>query len=214
MLGYRKYKKKIIEVAKILHNNGFVAGYDGNISTKVGNKIIITANKSYKGALTYDDIVVVDINSTNIKGKRKSSSEFLLHKKAYEVRPDANVVIHSHPVYTVLLSIIGEKPNQMLTPEGFLFLGDIPVYPYTTPGSYELAEGAKLLLGSEIVILEKHGVVAVGNEFFDALDIIEKTEFLAKKTYLALISNKKPKLFSDKEVSKLLEIKKKVSNKI
>ncbi|HOJ50215.1 MAG TPA: class II aldolase/adducin family protein [Spirochaetota bacterium] len=210
-----KIKKNIIYAGKVLHNLGLVAGFDGNISIKSGNTIFITGTMSYKGNLKNSDIVSVKIGEKLIiKGKKNPSSEFPMHKKSYEVRTDINAVIHAHPFYTVLLSVIEIRPNTNLTPEAFIFLKDIPVAPYKTPGSFELAESAKMLVNSNIVILEKHGVLAVGKDIYHALDIIEKTENIAKKTYYTLISGKYPKLFKDEEIMELNIIRNKLSGKL
>ena len=91
-------KDEICDIGRRIYNKGFAAGNDGNISYRLGpNKVLCTPTMMSKGFMTPADLCIVDMEGNQVAGKRKRSSEILLHLTIMKERPDVNSVVHCHP---------------------------------------------------------------------------------------------------------------------
>lgn len=86
-------KKELCEIGRRIYNDGFVAANDGNFSVKIDdNTYYVTPTGVSKGFMTPEMICKVD-GQGNLKeanGPWKPSSEFKMHLKVYQQRPDVN----------------------------------------------------------------------------------------------------------------------------
>lgn len=210
----KKIKKQIVKISHILSKKNLVSGFDGNISVRAKQGFWITANKTYKGILQEEEIVLIDYEGNIIKGKKKPSSEYRLHAAIYEKRKDVQAIIHAHPLYATALTIAGLPFIPCLTAEAFLVLGQIPTAPYQAPGSQALAESiVPFLSETNVILLEKHGAIAYGNSLLEAIDLLEKLESASQKILLMhqnqLLNNSV--LFSLKQRQELFALKKTLS---
>ncbi len=181
---------EIIQTGRILYEKNLVAGFDGNISYKLKDKIITTASGVYKGFLLEEDIVIINENGTLMHGKKKASSEYKLHLNVYKNRPDVNCVIHAHPPLATATTIANIPLLPCITAEAYILLGKIPVAPYNAPGDNSLANSINSYVNkSDVILLEKHGIVSYGKDFHSCLDKIEKTEMLALKMFNLMQAN-------------------------
>ena len=181
-----------------------LTGPEGNLSLKLKEKIYITPSNVFKEKLRPEDITVLDPSGKVIEG-RAPSSEAALHLRVYENRPEVGAIIHAHPPYTLALSLAGEDFSQAFLAETVLYLGEIGVVPFLPPGSKELAEAvAQAAKDKEVLVLERHGAVALGRDLaqaFTRLLILEKT---AQILYLARILKKDLPPLTEEEVKALL----------
>ena len=118
----------------------------------------------------------------SISGK-KPSSEFMLHLLSYKVRSDIFSVVHTHSHFSVVISVIKENVPALVYEATMLNLkkGYIPVANYERPGTLELAkETSKYLDIANSVIMERHGVLAVGENADKAFLNALYTEELSK----------------------------------
>ena len=81
-------KQEIIKYGQMAEAKNLTPGVSGNISAKLGDKIIITSSGSANGYLSEDDFAVIDMNGNIIEGSKKPSSEKLLHCEFYKMRSD------------------------------------------------------------------------------------------------------------------------------
>ncbi len=180
-------RKELVETCKRMYQRGFIAATDGNVSIKVNeNRILFTPSGICKGFLEPDQIIVTDKTGNKIAGKGKVTTEIFMHLAAYQERPDINAVVHGHPPTTIAFTFANIDFEKYLLPEVVITLGSIPVIPYELTGTYELASGIKpFIKNADAVVLEKHGVVAVGKDVFDAYYKLEKVEHNAHIFYMA-----------------------------
>lgn len=97
--------------------------------------------------------------------------------------PEYKAVIHTHPIELVALShchpFLGKDVLSLLLwsmiPETRAFCPKgLGIVPYTLPGSVELARKTlDALKDYDVVLWEKHGVVAVGPDAIEAFDMID-----------------------------------------
>lgn len=180
-------KKDVIRCCHLLHIKGFVAATDGNISVKTSNdRYLITPTQFNKGLLTEEDLIIIDGKGKVLTGKTKPSSEYRMHIKAYELRPDIRAVVHAHPPYLTAFSIAGKEIPQDVLPEVVLTLGRIPTTQYATPSTPEVAEVIEdLIQQHDAITLNRHGSLTVGKTVFDAYNKLEKAEHAALITLIA-----------------------------
>jgi L-fuculose-phosphate aldolase len=92
-----------------------------------------------KGFLEPDDIVITDINGKKMKGKKEPSTELLMHLVCYRNRPDVRAVVHAHPQTCTGFAVAGIPLDKALLAEVVVTFGCIPIAPYGTPSTEELA---------------------------------------------------------------------------
>ena len=83
-------------------------------------------------------------------------------------------------------------------------VGAVPLVPYATPGTDELARALEPWVdGHDAFLLASHGVLAVGGDLREALHRMERVEHLAKVTLAARLLGG-PRSLSEAQVVSLL----------
>lgn len=157
-------KDDICDIGRRIYNKGFAAGNDGNISYRLGpDRVLCTPTMTSKGFMTPADLCIVDMAGNQISGKRKRSSEILLHLTIMKERPDVKSVVHCHPPHATAFAVAREPIPQSVLPEVEVFLGDIPISRYETPGNQTFADTVRPLVArSNVILLANHGTVSFG----------------------------------------------------
>lgn len=156
-----KLKEQMCDVGRRIWLKGFCAGNEGNHSYRMGpDRFMVTPTGISKGNLKPDDLCIVDGSGKQIAGKRKRSSEFLMHAAIYKARPDVNAVIHSHPPHATAFAIAGVELPTCIHPEAEVFLGPVKTARYVTPGDARLGESiVPFTKDCNTVLMGNHGVV-------------------------------------------------------
>jgi len=164
MVNEFKIKQEICEVGHKLYAKGFVAANDGNISYRLDEKrVLCTPTLVSKGELRPDDICLVDMSGKQLAGRKKRTSEVLLHLEIYKQSPKVKSVVHSHPPHATAFSVAGEEIPTCILPEVEVFLGPIPTAVYETPGAQNFADTIlPHVERAKIVVLKNHGTVSWG----------------------------------------------------
>lgn len=208
----RKLKEQICEIGRRVYNKGFAAANDGNISIRVGeNEVLCSPTLICKGFMTPDDLCAVDLDGNQIAGKRKRTSEILLHLAIMKARPDVKAVVHCHPPHATAFAVAREPIPQCILPEIEVFLGEIPMAPYETPGGQKFADTVLPFLkpGTNTIILTNHGTVSFGKDLEDAY---WKTEIVDAYCRILLLARQLGKVtyFDERETRELLDLKKRL----
>lgn len=203
-------KKEICEIGKRIHADGFVAANDGNISVKIDdNTFFTTPTGVSKGYLTPDMICKVD-GEGKLKeaNKWKPSSEFKMHLRVYQERPDVNAVVHAHPPIATAFAIAGIPLDKLIMPEAVIFLGTVPIAEYGTPSTMEIPESLMPYIQDyDAILLANHGALSFGCDLNTAFFRMESTEFYAKLLmYARLLGGEKE--IPCGEVKKLIDLRK------
>ncbi|RKY18013.1 MAG: class II aldolase/adducin family protein [Planctomycetota bacterium] len=201
--------KQICDVMRLMYEQEVVVANDGNVSCRLPNgNILITASGILKGFMTPDEIIECDPEGNSLDGRRVTS-EIKMHVAAYQVRPDIRAVVHGHPIFAVAFSLAGLSLAECNIPEIIVTMGAIPTAPYATPGTYDLpAVLAGHLANGDAVIMERHGVVTVGSDIFDAFKKMEMVEHTAKIMHAAQTLGGQVKPLNQQEVQELLDSRK------
>ena len=208
----RKLKEEICEIGRRVYNKGFAAANDGNISIRVGeNEVLCSPTMICKGFMTPDDICAVDLDGNQIAGKRKRTSEILLHLAIMKHRPDVKAVVHCHPPHATAFAVAGEPIPQCILPEIEVFMGEVPIAPYETPGAQAFADTVvPFLKATNTIILKNHGTISFGKTLEEAY---WKTEILDAYCRILLLTKQlgKPVDYLDEVKSReLLDLKKRL----
>jgi L-fuculose-phosphate aldolase len=164
MQNLHKIKQDICEIGRRIYNRGFAAANDGNITVRVGdNEVLCTPTLHCKGFLQPDDISLVDMNGKQLSGRKPRSSEALLHLEIYKQRADIRSVVHCHPPHATAFAVAREPIPQCILPEVEVFLGDVPITKYETPGGQAFADTIlPFVKKTNVIILANHGTVSYG----------------------------------------------------
>ncbi|WP_229123076.1 class II aldolase/adducin family protein [Halapricum desulfuricans] len=198
-------REKVSELGREMLEQGLTKGTGGNISVRSGDRVAISPSGMDYTEITPEDVPVVDLDGNRIEGDRKPSSEIAMHTGILRERDDVGGVVHNHSPYASTFASLGEP----VPASHYLiaFVGDeIPVAPYETYGTPELAEAALEALGEEYnaCLLENHGVVAVGGSVDAAFEVAMMVEYCARIHYQA-VSIGEPNVLPDEEVDTLIE---------
>ena len=164
MQNLHKIKQDICDIGRRIYARQFAAANDGNITVRVSeNEVLCTPTLHCKGFLKPDDIALVDMTGKQISGRKKRSSEALLHLEIYKQREDIKSVVHCHPPHATAFAIAREPIPQCILPEVEVFLGDVPITKYETPGGQEFADTIiPFVHRTNVMILANHGTVSYG----------------------------------------------------
>jgi L-fuculose-phosphate aldolase len=164
MQNIHKIKQDMCDIGRRIYNRQFAAANDGNITVRVGeNEVLCTPTLHCKGFLKPDDISLVDMTGKQLSGRKKRSSEALLHLEIYRQRDDIKSVVHCHPPHATAFAIAREPIPQCILPEVEVFLGDVPITKYETPGGQSFADTIIPFVNrTNIMILANHGTVSYG----------------------------------------------------
>ena len=136
-----KLKEQMCDIGRRIWLKGFCAGNEGNHSFRLSeNRVLCTPTGISKGFLNPDDICTVDLEGKQVAGKRKRTSEILMHLAIYKARPDVKAVVHSHPPHATAFAVAGVELPTCIHPEAEVFLGAVKTAKYVTPGDTRLGE--------------------------------------------------------------------------
>jgi L-fuculose-phosphate aldolase len=216
-------RRQIVRVCRRMYERGLIAGTDGNVSVRLDDeRLLITPSGLHKGELAEEDLVVTDRegnlvfpqrrprredpNSSSGRGRRRPSSEILMHLLCYDLRQDVQAVVHAHPVHAVALAMAGVSLANCILPESCLSLGFILTAPYSTPGTDEVPRALRdLIARADAVLLDRHGSLTVGPTLEVAFNRLESVEHTARITHAArCLGEVRP--LSERQVERLREV--------
>src|SRR5512142_2558467 len=188
MKSERQHRDDVLRFGRLLHQRGYVAATDGNLSVRLdSDTVLITPTSMSKGLLEPEDLVLVDMKGRKIQGRRDVSSEIAMHLLIYRLRPDAHGIVHAHPPTATGYAAAGLPLNQALISEIVLAPGCLPLARYATPGTTELVEAlAPLVPQYDAILMANHGVVTYGEDLTRAYMKMETVEHFA---HIALVTH-------------------------
>ena len=174
-------KQEIVRVCRMLHRKNYLAATDGNVSVRLGDRVLVTPSGVHKGLMEANQVITVDLTGRVLRGEGRPTSEIRMHLLAYELRPDVGAVVHAHLPYATACTLAGIDLLEPILPEVVITLGGIPTAPYATPGSAAVAEGIREFLREyDAILLSRHGAMTVGRDVTDAYNKMEKLEHTAR----------------------------------
>ena len=136
-----------------------------------------------------EHMVIVDTNGFKVGGPRELNlpNEVKMHSCILRERPEINSVVHVHPRYTVLMSVLQEHIAPMCIEGMQLCSQPLPMFPSPRLIIREEdgVEVAKLLGDRDAILLQGHGAATVGADMEESVTNMLYVEEQARMNYLA-----------------------------
>jgi len=201
-------QQQLHDLALYLQASGLNEGSSGNCSIRDRDGFYITPSGLNPKAMSIDDMVFMDFNGTiesSQKPPREPSSEWRFHHDILKTRKDANVVIHTHSTFATTLSLFRKDIpafHYMIAAAGG---NSIRCTKYELFGTQALSDAALIALNDrKACLLANHGMITIGRDIEDALNISHEVERLCEQyTYALQIGS--PAILSDEEMGEVIE---------
>ena len=189
-----------------LNTLGLNHGATGNCSIRKEEGFLISPSGISNDSLKSEHIVLMKMDGTLVNPKKlQPSSEWLFHRDIFTSRKDVNAVVHTHSVYASALSVLGAAIPQFHYMIAVTGGKEIPCAQYAMFGTQELSDNILKSLGKQkACLMSNHGLITVGTDLKEAVDIAEEVEHLSKMYVIANMP-RKPHLLSDKEMDDVLK---------
>jgi L-fuculose-phosphate aldolase len=206
-----KVRAELVAASRRLHQMGWVANHDGNLSVRLtGKRLLITPTAYSKLDVDDASLIIVDLDGKVLEGRKKPFSELELHLAAYRARPEVECVLHAHPPQATAFGLVGLDLSPVAMPEIVVSLGDsIPLVPRAMPKTPEVVKGVEAAASKvDAMLLGGNGALTLGADLNQALLRKELVEHYAKILAAArALGTVHPLPAAD--VAKLLEARKK-----
>ncbi len=161
-----------------LFTRGLISSHSGNLSIRLGERMIITRRSSRLGCLNEHDLIDTGI-SKNDRSTPLASTELPVHRAIYQATT-ASAIVHAHPPHAVALSLT-ETEIMPSDAEGLSIVGQVPVLGCNMevrPGRLAtLADMiAQALKQRRIVMIRGHGCFAIGQLLEEAHNCVTTLE--------------------------------------
>lgn len=179
--------RRMAQCCRQLAAQGLIAGQDGNLSVRIGpDRVLVTPRGLIKALVRPADMVEVDLRGRRRRGRRNPTTELDLHLRILARRPDVGAVVHAHPPVATGYAVAGQRLQIFVLPELILQCGEVPLVPYGTPGTPDLADRLEPhLAGHDAWLLANHGAVTVGATLDAAWIRMESLEHAARIMFVA-----------------------------
>lgn len=200
-------RELVVEYGKKLITSGLTKGTGGNISiyNKEQGLMAISPSGMDYFETTPQDVVVLNLNGEKVDGQRKPSSEYDMHRIFYQKRTDIEAVVHTHSVYSTVLSTLRidlPASNYLIALAGG---NNVRCAKYATFGTYELAESAyEAMENRRAVLLANHGLLTGASSIHAAFFIAEEIEHCAQ-IHTITMSVGKPVVLDDEEMKRMVD---------
>ena len=202
-----KVRSELVAASRRLHQMGWVANHDGNISLRLtGKRLLITPTAYSKADVDDGSLIIVDLEGKVLEGRKKPFSELELHLAAYRARPEVEVVVHAHPPLATAFGLVGLELSPIAMPELVVSLGDfIPTLPRAMPKSPEVVKAVEAAAAQvDAMLLAGNGALTLGADLSQALLRMELVEHYSRIFTAALALGGAQPVPPD-DVKKLLE---------
>jgi len=197
-------RQQLVDAMRALDARGLNRGTSGNLSVRFASGMLVTPSGVTPDRLTSDLMVFVDSDGSVAAGAARPSSEWQMHMGVYRRRADVNAIVHCHARHSTILACAHlEIPplHYMVAVGGG---ASVPVAPYATFGSEELAEGVvRTLDGRLACLMANHGLIVLGPKLPVAMAIAEEIEEQAA-VYCGTLAIGGPKLLDAAEMERII----------
>ena len=189
-------KEELAATIKAYHHKGWSPATSTNYSFKEGpeaTEINVSRSGIDKANFHAEDFILVDTKGkpTAANPDAVPSAETLIHCVIYELFPETQVILHSHSIYSALLS---QAYDNQVEFEGYEiqkgFAGQtsqetkvsIPIFENSQDMLFfdKILKEKKNELLNHSFIIKKHGTYAWGKNLFEAKRHLETIEYLTQ----------------------------------
>jgi L-fuculose-phosphate aldolase len=163
---------------------GLTSSHGGNMSVRMGDRIIITRTGSMLAHLAEKDLIETSLNDLD-SSVMLASSELVVHRAIYK-NTSALAIVHVHPPHAIALSMVEEDAIIPIDNEGSYVFRKVPIIQAEqTTGSKEVAKLASAGLREyKLVMLRGHGCFSTGAVLEEAFQWCSSLEEACRVLYM------------------------------
>ncbi len=198
-------REQLVTAAKKLCAIGLNQGASGNVSVRSGDGFLITPSGVKTEALTPRDMVFMDF-SGEVPGKDnniKPSSEWRFHRDILQARKEVGAVVHTHSMFATSMACLRRDIPPFHYMIALVGGNSIRCAPYALFGSQALSDAAlEALVNRKACLLANHGMIALGRDLEQAVDVALEVETLCEQYWRALQIGE-PHLLTEQEMAEV-----------
>jgi L-fuculose-phosphate aldolase len=202
-MSEQEARRAIVDSCRAMNALGINQGTSGNISVRLGERMLISPS-----AIPYDQMMPDQIAVMPIRGEYGAwegpvppSTEWRFHLDILRTRPELGAIVHAHPTFCTTLAIARRgipACHYMVAAFGG---SDVRCSGYATYGTKELSEHAlRALAGRNACLLANHGMIVCGPDLARAMWLAVELETLARQYWHSLQIGG-PVLLSEAEIA-------------
>jgi L-fuculose-phosphate aldolase len=203
----RDARPALVDASQRLEAAGLNHNSSGNLSVRVGDRVLVTPSGIPAHVLRPDDLVLLDADGapTDDRG-RVPTSEWRLHVLLLQRRPDVDAVVHTHSPEATAASTLGRSVPAVHYVIARFGGTDLPCAPYATYGTEELAHHVAATLGANghACLMANHGAIALGRDLGSAVSLALDVEWLCG-VHRRACQLGSPQVLDDDEIARVAE---------
>ncbi|WLQ35189.1 aldolase [Streptomyces castrisilvae] len=176
----------IVTLGRALYDRGITHGRTGNLSVRLGDRLLLTPTNACLGRLDPDRLSLVTLEG-ELLGGDPPTKELPLHRACYRRHTEVTAVAHVHSTHAVAVSCLSgldpAGPLPPLTAYYVMRVGRMPMIGYFPPGDPGLADALEAT-DARCALLANHGSIAAAASLEAAVDAVEEIEETARLTLL------------------------------
>ena len=179
-------RESLLKSMQTLQELGLNRGTSGNASVRQDSGFIVTPSGMAIRDMTGTHMVEMNMEGEAISAG-KPSSEWRFHRDIYLARPEINAVVHTHSMFATTLACLQKE----IPPFHYMIAiaggGNVRCSEYKLFGTQALSDAAIMALRDrKACLLAKHGMIAIGSNLQQAMDIAIEVEGLCEQYWRAL----------------------------
>ena len=178
-MDFPEAREALVDAGQRLAARRLVTGTSGNLSVRVGDRIVTTPSGVPLDSLDPARLSLIDLDGTHLSGA-VPTSEVPLHLALYR-NTGAGAIAHTHAAVSTAVSCTCDELPALHY--NVLQLGGPPrTARYATFGSEQLGENVVQALrgGRTAALMQNHGSVSIGQDLGQACDRLELLEWLCE----------------------------------
>ena len=180
----RAIRAEICKIVRRACSQGLMCSSYGTASVRWrGDDFLITPSNKQRWDLEPEDIV--QVKDGMIEAGKNASRSVALHYEIYRRNPKVNSIILTQSPSLMGFCTTGVKFDVRTIPESWIFLQDIPTFPFGSQYNEHLTELADEFTHRPFVMLENDSVVVTGDKLINTFDRLEVADFSARSLILA-----------------------------
>ncbi len=179
-------RESLLKSMQTLQELGLNRGTSGNASVRQDSGFIVTPSGMAIRDMTGTHMVEMNMEGEAISAG-KPSSEWRFHRDIYLARPEINAVVHTHSMFATTLACLQKE----IPPFHYMIAiaggSNVRCSEYKLFGTQALSDAAIMALRDrKACLLAKHGMIAIGSNLQQAMDIAIEVEGLCEQYWRAL----------------------------
>ncbi len=204
-MKYQSTREQLLETVVKANKADLIRMSAGNISTRTDDGLVaITPSGISYSNMSVKDISIVTLDGNLVEGL-KASSETPMHTAIYRNLPHVGSICHTHSSYAITFAMLGEA-IPMVNLELMVCGAPIPVAPWAPPATYKAGQVSVEIFKNrpelKVILLRKHGLVAIGSDLDNAFNMAFNAEVGFQSYYQALQLGK-PEPITDEQFEEI-----------